>query len=213
VNFPILTLIAGANGSGKSTLTKWARAYFQQTATLDPDAIAVNLQARTSSELSRIEAGREVLITAEGFLQKSVSFSVETTLSGSTYLKMLADAKRLGYHTRLFYIGTTSLSINLRDSSSVVVRSGFTIRLSRKVESVMVREWLWLGSTPETACSSQKRLGTPASYWRRLASRRWRMSLRWATNLAGPRRSPGRIGPRADQARRAGDFWWCAVGA
>ena len=42
---PTLTVIAGANGCGKSTLTKWARALFQQTATLDPDAIAVEFRS------------------------------------------------------------------------------------------------------------------------------------------------------------------------
>ncbi len=81
---PILTVIAGANGCGKSTLTKWARAFFQQTATLDPDAIAVELQAQTSGELSAIEAGKQVLPTAEMYLSKGISFSVETILSGST---------------------------------------------------------------------------------------------------------------------------------
>jgi predicted ABC-type ATPase len=88
VSVPILTVIAGANGSGKSTLTKWARAFFQQAATLDPDAIAIELQAQTSGNLSPIEAGKQVLASAQEFLQKGVDFSVETTLSGSTYLHM-----------------------------------------------------------------------------------------------------------------------------
>jgi predicted ABC-type ATPase len=113
VNHPILTVIAGANGSGKTTLTKWARAFFQQVANLDPDATAVDLQARTSSEVSPIEAGKRVLASAQDYLGKGVSFSVETTLSGATYLKMLVEAKRLGYRTRLFYIGTADLTINV----------------------------------------------------------------------------------------------------
>jgi predicted ABC-type ATPase len=77
VSAPILTIIAGTNGCGKSTLTKWARAFFQQTATLDPDAVAVELQAETSGEVSPIEAGKQVLLTAESYLQKGVSFSVD----------------------------------------------------------------------------------------------------------------------------------------
>ena len=144
MSVPILTIIAGANGCGKSTLTKWARAFFQQTATLDPDAVAVELQAELSRDVSPIEAGKLdhfaccwvsvercavafslgktpiraaalnythrqnglVLLTAENYLQKGVSFSVETTLSGSTYLRMLLDARHRGYRTCLFYIGT-----------------------------------------------------------------------------------------------------------
>lgn len=127
VSSPTLTLIAGANGSGKSTLTKWARAYFQRTATLDPDAMAVDLQARSSAELSRLEAGRELLRTAEGYLAKGVSFSVETTLSGNTYLKMLASAKRLAYSTRLFYIGTEDLSINIARVKARVLAGGHDV--------------------------------------------------------------------------------------
>jgi len=121
VTDPILTVIAGANGSGKSTLTKWARAFFQQDPTLDPDAVAVDLQAKTSAEVSPIEAGKQVLTTAENYLKKGVGFSVETTLSGSTYLKML------GFGTCLFYIGTEDLSINIARVKSRVIAGGHDV--------------------------------------------------------------------------------------
>jgi predicted ABC-type ATPase len=127
VSSPILTVIAGANGCGKSTLTKWARAFFQQDPTLDPDAMAVDLQAQTSSEVSPIEAGKRVLNTAETYLEKGVSFSVETTLSGSTYLKMLVEAKKLGYRTCLFYIGTENLDINISRVKLRVVAGGHDV--------------------------------------------------------------------------------------
>ena len=124
---PILTVIAGANGCGKSTLIKWARAFFQQAATLDPDAVAVELQAQSSGQLSPIEAGKQVLLTAEDYLQKGVSFSVETTLSGSTYLKMLVEAKKLGYCTCLFYIGTDNLNINISRVKTRVLKGGHDV--------------------------------------------------------------------------------------
>jgi predicted ABC-type ATPase len=127
VTAPIFTVIAGANGCGKSTLTKWARAFFQQTATLDPDAIAVELQAQSSGELSPIEAGKQVLLTAAGYLDKGVSFSVETTLSGGTYLRMLSDARKLGYRTCIFYIGTDSLTINILRVQARVLKGGHDV--------------------------------------------------------------------------------------
>jgi predicted ABC-type ATPase len=129
VSSPILTVIAGANGCGKSTLTKWARAFFQETAILDPDAVAVDLQAQTSVDVSPIEAGKRVLASAENYLQKGVSFSVETTLSGSTYLKMLVEAKRLGFRTCLFYIGTESLEINISRVKARVLKGGHDVPL------------------------------------------------------------------------------------
>jgi predicted ABC-type ATPase len=127
VSSPILTVIAGANGCGKSTLTKWARAFFQQAPTLDPDAVAVELQAQSSGELSPIEAGKQVLMTAETYLRKGVSFSVETTLSGSTYLRMLVEARRLGYRTCLFYIGTDDLVINISRVKARVLKGGHDV--------------------------------------------------------------------------------------
>lgn len=124
---PTLTVIAGANGCGKSTLTKWARAYFQQSSILDPDAVAVELAAETSVEPSPIEAGKRVLISAEEFLVKGVSFSVETTLSGGTYLKMMRRARELGFGTRVFYIGTDSLSINIHRVEARVLKGGHDV--------------------------------------------------------------------------------------
>lgn len=105
------------------------RAFFQQVANLDPDATAVDLQARTSGELSSLEAGKQVLSSARNYLKNGVTFSVETTLSGGTYLKMLAEAKRLGYHTRLFYVGTDDLSINIARIMARVLDGGHDVPL------------------------------------------------------------------------------------
>jgi predicted ABC-type ATPase len=127
LNPPTFTVIAGANGCGKSTLTRWAKAFFQQSAILDPDAIAVELQAESNTELSNLEAGKEVIRSADAFLAGGVSFSVETTLSGGTYLRMLARARELGYRTRLFYIGTESVDINIDRIRVRVLKGGHDV--------------------------------------------------------------------------------------
>jgi predicted ABC-type ATPase len=116
-------VIAGANGSGKSTLTKWARDFFQLDANLDADAASVDLQARETGEVGPIEAGREDLLV------KKVSFSVETTLSGNTYLRMMSDARRRGYHTRVIYIGTEDLSINIARVKDRVIKGGHDVAI------------------------------------------------------------------------------------
>jgi predicted ABC-type ATPase len=133
LNPPTFTLIAGANGCGKSTLTRWAKAFFQQAAVLDPDAIAVELQAESNTKLSDIEAGKEVLRSADRFLKGGVSFSVETTLSGGTYLRMLARASELGFRTRLFYIGTESVDINMSRVQVRVLKGGHDVPLEDQV--------------------------------------------------------------------------------
>jgi predicted ABC-type ATPase len=126
---PVLTVIAGANGSGKSTLTKWARDFFQFEANLDADAAAINLAARMPGTHGRIEAGKEVLKTAQGLLTNRVSFSVETTLSGNTYLRMMVQAKRLGYRIHLVYIGTADIAINTARIRDRVEKGGHDVPL------------------------------------------------------------------------------------
>jgi predicted ABC-type ATPase len=127
LNSPIFTVIAGANGCGKSTLTRWAKAYLQQSAMLDPDAVAVKFRAESDIELSDIEAGKEVIRSAHAFLDGRVSFSVETTLSGGTYLRMLDRARKSGYTTRLFYIGTESVDINIVRIRARVLQGGHDV--------------------------------------------------------------------------------------
>ncbi len=80
------------NGCGKTSLTSYARNNFQQFPVLDPDAVAKSLQETIGGGVSDIEGGKKVLRQAEKFIQSRTSFTVETTLSGSTYLKMALRA-------------------------------------------------------------------------------------------------------------------------
>ena len=111
---PTFTVVAGANGAGKSTLTRLGREGFQDSAVLDPDAIARSMRETGADSGSVIDAGRNVLQMAEAFLATRQSFLVETTLSGNTYLRMMSRAKALGYTVVFFYVGTTDVSINIQ---------------------------------------------------------------------------------------------------
>jgi predicted ABC-type ATPase len=61
------------------------------------------LQSTGANSGSALDAGREVLLMAERLLTAGVSFAVETTLSGNTYLGMMGKAKALGYLVVLIY--------------------------------------------------------------------------------------------------------------
>lgn len=124
---PTFTVVAGANGCGKTTLTKWAREEFQESPVLDPDAIAQSLHATGTNSGSVIEAGREVLSMAEGLLAAGQSFTVETTLSGNSYLRMMSRAKKLGYLVVLVYIGTTRVEINMQRVRFRVTKGGHDV--------------------------------------------------------------------------------------
>jgi predicted ABC-type ATPase len=99
---PVFTIIAGSNGCGKSTLSAGARTKLQGNPVLDPDAIAKSLETTHEGVHSDIEAGKRVLRRAENLIQARESFTVETTLSGATYLKMAVAAREAGFNVVVF---------------------------------------------------------------------------------------------------------------
>lgn len=124
---PVLTIIAGSNGCGKSTLTSYARDKFQQNPVLDPDAIAKSIQETLDSNISNIEAGKQVIRLADELLLSRQSFTVETTLSGGTYLKMAARAKEYGYNVMVVFVGTASVEINIERVKGRVEAGGHDV--------------------------------------------------------------------------------------
>jgi predicted ABC-type ATPase len=80
---------------------------------LDPDAIAKSIRETLDSDNSDIEAGKQVLRRAEELIAERQSFTVETTLSGSTYLRMASRAKDVGFNIMVVFVGTASVEINI----------------------------------------------------------------------------------------------------
>ncbi len=105
-------MVAGANGSGKSSITRWNPDLLRQFPIIDPDAIARTIQVEPNAS-SSIEAGKQALREAKGYLESSQSFGVETTLSGHTYLRMMDEARERGFDVILIYIGTANPEINV----------------------------------------------------------------------------------------------------
>lgn len=124
---PVLTIIAGSNGCGKSTLTSGARTKFQDIPLLDPDAVAKSLQESLDGTPSNMEAGKQVLRLAGRLIEAKQSFTVETTLSGGTYLKMAAQAKEAGFNIVVFFVGTASVDINLARVQARVKKGGHDV--------------------------------------------------------------------------------------
>jgi predicted ABC-type ATPase len=124
---PVLTLVAGSNGCGKSTLTASARTNLQEFPVLDPDAIARSLQSTVDSQNSDIGAGKRVLRLAEEHIAAHESFTVETTLSGNTYLRMATRAKDAGFNLVVFFVGTSSVEINIARVQARVRKGGHDV--------------------------------------------------------------------------------------
>jgi predicted ABC-type ATPase len=124
---PVFTIVAGSNGCGKSSLTAGSRTNFQENPVLDPDAIAKAIDSAREGAHSDIEAGRRVLARAEEMIDSRQSFTVETTLSGATYLKMAARAKAAGFNVVVFFVGTASIEINIARVKARVLKGGHDV--------------------------------------------------------------------------------------
>ena len=64
---------------------------------------------------------------AERLLAADQSFTVETTLSGNTYIRMMTRAKALEYLVVLMYVGTTYVSINMQRVKFRVAKGGHDV--------------------------------------------------------------------------------------
>lgn len=124
---PTLYLFAGSNGAGKTT---FARAYLRQ---LDPiprflnaDEIARGLSPLAPQTLA-VKAGKLLLHEIQGCLESGKSFGLESTLSGTTYAKLLQQAKSIGYQIEIHYLWLPSPELAIRRIAQRVKMGGHDI--------------------------------------------------------------------------------------
>ena len=102
----LCTIIGGVNGCGKSSLTGALKAERSDLGTvLDGD--------RPS--------------TIDECLEKGISFTQETTLSGARTERTIRRAKDLGYTIRLYYIGLDTVEESLGRIQNRVAKGGHNI--------------------------------------------------------------------------------------
>ena len=94
------TIIGGVNGAGKSSLTGALRVRTTELGTvIDVDKLTAE------NDLTALEGGRLALRRVRDCLDKGISFTQETTLSGHKTELTAAEAREKGYFIRLYYVG------------------------------------------------------------------------------------------------------------
>jgi predicted ABC-type ATPase len=105
---PTIYVIAGCNGAGKTT---FAREFLPKEVKclrfLNADEIARGLSPFNPSA-SAAKAGRLLLEEIRDALARRQTFAVESTLSGRTYIRLLREARQLGYEIELHYLWLSS---------------------------------------------------------------------------------------------------------
>lgn len=122
---PTLTIIAGPNGAGKSTFTR-ATQEALLFPVIDPDTEA-RLLRPDNPEAARIAGGKQAIKRARAYLANNRSFAVETTLSGHTYLRMMAEAKRKGWQVNLIYVGVDNVQTSIERVAQRVAAGGHNV--------------------------------------------------------------------------------------
>lgn len=120
-----LTIIAGPNGAGKSTFTRTTQEALQ-VPVIDPDREARLLQPE-NPEAAALAGGRQAIKRARAYLANNQSFAVETTLSGNTYLRIMAEAKRKGWQVNLIYIGVDNVQTSIERVAQRVAAGGHNV--------------------------------------------------------------------------------------
>jgi predicted ABC-type ATPase len=118
----IYTIVAGVDGVGKSSLT----GVLKSTRTdlgyiIDPDKISVSHNTNITL------AGKIAVRKIKRLISEGVSFTQETTLSGSFIKKIVKAAHENGYHIRLFYIGLCSSEESVKRIKNRVEKGGHDI--------------------------------------------------------------------------------------
>jgi predicted ABC-type ATPase len=120
-----LYIIAGANGSGKST---FCSEFLQEEPLtfLNADDIAKSL-CPENMESVKISAGKELYKRLDKLLDNKSSFAIETTLSGSNYLKIIQKAKESGYEITLIYTFLDDENLCINRIKTRVLKGGHDI--------------------------------------------------------------------------------------
>jgi predicted ABC-type ATPase len=124
---PVIYLFGGSNGAGKTT---FARAYLPNE---NPDARFLNADeiARGLSPFSpqtvALKAGRLMLEEVRGCIEARQSFGLESTLSGKTYIGLLAKARLAGYEIELHYLLLPNAALAVRRVRQRVRKGGHSV--------------------------------------------------------------------------------------
>ena len=116
------TIIGGVNGVGKSSFTGLLKEQRSDLGIIiDVDRITAELGGNA------LAGGKAALKKVQDCIDKGISFTQETTLSGRKTAATARQVKDLGYCVRLFYIGLDSAEESLSRIENRVKRGGHDI--------------------------------------------------------------------------------------
>jgi predicted ABC-type ATPase len=124
---PNLYIIAGPNGAGKTTFAnQFLPNYENCKEFVNADYIASGLSP-FSPDRAAIQAGRIMLERIKMLAERGEDFGFETTLAGTTYVRLLRKLKNQGYRIHLFFLWVQSIDIALARIAGRVKMGGHNV--------------------------------------------------------------------------------------
>ena len=119
-----ILMIAGSNGAGKTTFARrMLPAFDAGMQFLNADEI----QREIGPTRHLMAAGRKMLRRMDELVAFGKSFSVETTLSSTMYVRRIKKWKTLGYRITLHFIETPSADFSVKRVAARVAAGGHDI--------------------------------------------------------------------------------------
>lgn len=143
---PVLLVIAGPNGSGKTTVTTRLREdhWSEGVEYLNPDDVAQKRFGGWNSEKAVRQAADWCAARREELLKKKQGVAFETVFSAADKVDFVRRAKEAGYFVRVFFIGTSSPTVNAARVAARVMEGGHSV----PIDKIISRYARSLGNLP-----------------------------------------------------------------
>lgn len=133
IHKPVLIVIGGPNGSGKTTITTQIlhHEWMENAVYVNPDIVAKEKFGDWNSTEAIMQSVRHCEALREQCISEKRSLIFETVLSADEKIDFIRKAKQNGYFVRLFFVCTSSPSINAARIAKRVMEGGHDVPITK----------------------------------------------------------------------------------